>query len=374
MRRVSANYIIPVSSPPLKNGIIECDDSGTITSVIDTGGDLKEMSRLEFFNGLLVPGFINPYCRIEPFIFEKSGKNNTRPEEFVPVESPEILNDRQINTRFSEMEKFLRKTGIRGMGSVSSHNHFFQNKSTGEIIYHSFIEVRRQKDRESFELFNSAVDEIMTGWNDYNLMCSLIPYNFYEDEDLTSLVTEFALTHKNPIILKCPEKSTSAELLLIEFSKVLAHISGESFDITIKKFNNPIIVPVDISTTELRPELEDDIFFLLSSEDNQLPGSCFRGKIDQKKYLDHLLFSSYESGFHTNYPVITELITLQFKIPWLLIDELIRFFTITPARALNMDHRLGSFEPGKTPGINLITHIDFKEMKMTERSELKVIV
>lgn len=37
MRRVSANYIVPVSSPPLKNGIIECDDSGTIVTVIDTG-------------------------------------------------------------------------------------------------------------------------------------------------------------------------------------------------------------------------------------------------------------------------------------------------------------------------------------------------
>jgi len=86
------------------------------------------------------------------------------------------------------------------------------------------------------------------------------------------------------------------------------------------------------------------------------------------------VFSSYGSGFNTNYPIISELITLQFKIPWLLIDELIQLCTINPARALKMDHRLGSFEPGKAPGINLITHIDFKEMKLTEKSELKVII
>jgi predicted amidohydrolase YtcJ len=86
------------------------------------------------------------------------------------------------------------------------------------------------------------------------------------------------------------------------------------------------------------------------------------------------VFSSYGSGFHTNYPIISELSPLQLKIPWLLIDELIRMCTINPARAHNMDHHLGSFEVGKAPGINLITHIDFKEMKLTEKSELKVII
>ncbi len=35
MRKISANYIFPVTSKPLKNGIIIIDDNGTIKNIID---------------------------------------------------------------------------------------------------------------------------------------------------------------------------------------------------------------------------------------------------------------------------------------------------------------------------------------------------
>jgi predicted amidohydrolase YtcJ len=62
------------------------------------------------------------------------------------------------------------------------------------------------------------------------------------------------------------------------------------------------------------------------------------------------------------------------KIPGLSFEDLIRCYTLNPSRALRIDHRTGSFVPGKIPGINLITNIDFNELKLTEKSELKVII
>jgi len=58
MRRLSAYYVFPVSSAPLPFGIIETADDGTIIRIIDTGGNLKESSRLEFYQGILVPGIV----------------------------------------------------------------------------------------------------------------------------------------------------------------------------------------------------------------------------------------------------------------------------------------------------------------------------
>ena len=38
---------------------------------------------------------------------------------------------------------------------------------------------------------------------------------------------------------------------------------------------------------------------------------------------------------------------------------------------LQIEDRFGSFEAGKKPGINLITGIDFKTMKLTKKSKVK---
>ncbi len=59
MRKISANYIFPVNSPSLKNGIISIDDIGTIIEITNTKGQLRELSRMEFYNGVIIPGCVN---------------------------------------------------------------------------------------------------------------------------------------------------------------------------------------------------------------------------------------------------------------------------------------------------------------------------
>lgn len=59
-RKISAHYIFPGNRKPLKRGIIYLNDAGLITDLIDTKGELKEIERLEFFDGIITPSFINP--------------------------------------------------------------------------------------------------------------------------------------------------------------------------------------------------------------------------------------------------------------------------------------------------------------------------
>ncbi len=65
MRRLSAQFIITGTGDVLKKGIVTVNDKGIITELIDTGGDLTETSSLEFYNGILVPGFVNAHCHLE---------------------------------------------------------------------------------------------------------------------------------------------------------------------------------------------------------------------------------------------------------------------------------------------------------------------
>ncbi len=81
MRKLSAYYVFPIISGPLPFGIIETEDNGTIIRIVDTGGDLKELPKLEFYQGILIPGIV--YEAIEPsspeevckFIFNGQIKN-----------------------------------------------------------------------------------------------------------------------------------------------------------------------------------------------------------------------------------------------------------------------------------------------------------
>lgn len=58
MRKIGANYIFPVSSPPIKNGIVVFDDNNVVVEIIDNNGKFIEQAGTEFYNGILIPGLI----------------------------------------------------------------------------------------------------------------------------------------------------------------------------------------------------------------------------------------------------------------------------------------------------------------------------
>src|SRR3982750_3201586 len=62
MRYITADYIFPVSSPPIKNGTVVIDDDGMITDVFQSAIQNK---KTEIYEGIIVPGFINAHCHLE---------------------------------------------------------------------------------------------------------------------------------------------------------------------------------------------------------------------------------------------------------------------------------------------------------------------
>jgi hypothetical protein len=58
IRKISAHYVFPVSEPAVKFGIVVVNNLGEIVEVIDNQGIFKEAASVEFFDGILVPGFV----------------------------------------------------------------------------------------------------------------------------------------------------------------------------------------------------------------------------------------------------------------------------------------------------------------------------
>ena len=61
MRKISASYIISNVGIPLKNGILLLNDDNSVADLIDRKGSVKEIQNLEYYSGVLVPGFVDAF-------------------------------------------------------------------------------------------------------------------------------------------------------------------------------------------------------------------------------------------------------------------------------------------------------------------------
>jgi cytosine/adenosine deaminase-related metal-dependent hydrolase len=62
MKSLSAQYVFTNTGRPLKRAVITTEDDGTIINIEDTTGTLREKHSTEFYNGIIVPGFVDPHC------------------------------------------------------------------------------------------------------------------------------------------------------------------------------------------------------------------------------------------------------------------------------------------------------------------------
>jgi cytosine/adenosine deaminase-related metal-dependent hydrolase len=105
----------------------------------------------------------------------------------------------------------------------------------------------------------------------------------------------------------------------------------------------------------------------------------------QNRLPNLLLFSSQELyqnvclgtdslASNTSLSILEEMKIIQHYAPEIPHNMLLQWATLNGARALGFDHLLGSFEKGKTPGVNLFTHIDFKNKRLTTESTVKMLI
>ena len=64
MRFISADYLYTLDSKPIKNGVLQINNFGEIINVFENKTEIIGQN-IEFFNGLLCPGFINAHCHLE---------------------------------------------------------------------------------------------------------------------------------------------------------------------------------------------------------------------------------------------------------------------------------------------------------------------
>ncbi len=386
MRRLSANYIFPISSPPLKNGIIEIDDNGKILNIINTGGHLQESQNLEFFNGVLVPGFINTHCHLELSYLKNKIQKNTGLVNFVADirrmrdNSLSVINDINI------ADKLMWQNGIVACGDISNSDVSFDIKSKSKIFYYNFIEVFGLDYAKNKTIIDNA-KKLLSQLYNKNLRGSIVPHSTYSLNN--RLLNEINKLNKNSIISIHNQETESENSIFVNnngelynyfktFSNYKFPKTGQTSikSINLNKNTKTLFVHNTFSTFSdinfISKNFTDFYFgFCPSSNlyiENKLPDfSIF------KNFTDKITIGTDSLASNTSLDILNEIkiITENYNFS---INELFKFATLNGAKFLNISNNFGSFDTGKTPGINLISFIDFKNMRLTKQSKVKKII
>jgi len=179
MKRFTAQYIITNAGPSLKRAVITTEDDGTIITVEETAGDLKEKHSTEFYNGIIIPGFVNCHCHLELSHLKGYTSKGMGLGSFIEqVRSTRDDNKENVHSSAFSADHSLYKEGIVLCADVCNTSDSFKIKKESRISYFNLLEVFGL-DPDKAE---KRIDEILSvaeTSREMHLPFSLVPHSAY---------------------------------------------------------------------------------------------------------------------------------------------------------------------------------------------------
>ena len=355
--------------------VLIMDEDGKVMEIL---AEMDAGEGIERYRGILCPGFINAHCHLE-----LSHLKNTIPPHtglipfLLDVVSKRDHDQSLILDCIENAEKEMELEGIVAVGDICNTSITLQSKCNSKIKWNNFIEVLGMKD-EKAEANLLHYEGILDAFNGAatNMKSSLVPHAPYSISNKTfeginnrtghSIVSMHS--QENPAEDELYAKGTGDFIRL--FNKLgLAEspfpVSGKSsLQSCLPYFNKQqriILVHNTFTAAE-------DIVFALDHAREHLSGVHFCICANANRYIENQMppidllmkhkaeivlgTDSYSSNWQLS--IAAEIRTIRKELPEIPLQCILQWATINGARALERDDALGSFEPGKKPGIVLL--------------------
>lgn len=368
-RYLSANWIYPVTSEPIANGVIEVTEEGEIIAVLTPEEAIeKKIEGIEQFEGVLVPGFVNTHCHLElSHMFGKIPEQTGLPAFVREIVAQRAADDEIVLAAMGAADKQMYENGIVAVGDISNQLISKEVKQHSKLYYHTFVEVFGF-DKPSQPILEEAVKMRDSYWP---LKASIVPHAPYSVfNDLFQHIEKNTLPQD---ILSIHNQETAAENEFFErgsgdfealyqrmgVKKTAAHGTGENairYHLPQMPSNKTLLVHNTFTSKadiDFASAQHKDLYWCLCPNanvyiENNLP--------DVTLFIDprvKVTLGTDSLASNHQLSILAEMQTLQQKkrVPF---DELLKWGTINGAEFLGIADQYGSFEVGKTPGINLI--------------------
>ncbi len=388
LRHISAQYVL-AGDILLKRGVVSVDRNGGIVGVEDTGGDLEESRNIEFYNGILIPGFVNCHCHLElsglkGVVPEKTGL----PEFLAAIRGVSGIPKNADAMRRADRTMFNQGTAL--CGDVCNSAESFPVKSAGMVHYHNFIELFGSLPKSADARISSA-KEIMAESKTASLPCSVTPHSAYsvsvplmrrikelgKDNKVSSIHFMESVAEKEYLMERSGTLASSfkADGLLPEGESVYKdHISavreGIPEESNLILVHNTFVDKDTVSDMLARP----DTYWCLCPNSNLYIEDTLPPLRLLIREGASLVIGTDSLASNKGLSVLEELKTLQIAFPELTIRQLVSWATANGAKALRRDDIFGTLEKGRHPGILLLEGSDMVNMRLLPGTSVRRLV
>lgn len=374
MRKITADWLFPISSEPIQNGVLITDKHGKILKI--DSRDNYDSASLEQYRGVLVPGFVNTHCHLELSHMKGKVATGTTLIPFITgVVTQRAAAAEIIADAIAQAEKEMIDGGIVAVGDISNVTDTFFQKEKGNLRYYTFVEMfdflqDKDADRE-FEKYKAVYDALHLAEGSQKSVVPHAPYSV--SQKLFKRINDTNAKEGVTISIHNQETQPEQDLFLhgtgsfydfygkfgisldgfVPSGKTAIHYALANLNPSVKTLfvHNTLTSKADIGAAQM---WSDNVYWATCPNanlyiENRLPN--YQNFID-----DHARMTIGTDSLTSNWQlsILEEMKTIQRFQSYVPFDILIRWATLNGAKALGFDDTLGSFDIGKTPGINLL--------------------
>jgi cytosine/adenosine deaminase-related metal-dependent hydrolase len=368
-----------LTAPLIHNGygflpegsVIELNDAGVIVA-IHSEAEGKEVSS---FDGMLCPGFVNVHCHLE-----LSHMKGMIPEHTGLI--PFLQKVPSYRTTFSEEQKKaarheayneLIKNGVVAVGDIVNVTDTTDVRQLGQLHVHSFVETIGFTDAFAQQRFDAALavyESFTTQHSDKAfLRQSIVPHAPYSvSQKVFDLINQYQ--PQSIISIHNQESLAENEFYFSKEGAVNDLLGGFGIDTaffqpfattSLRTYTNWLAATHPCIFIHNTYTQKEDVAFAVNHFEKTFWCLCPNANLyienqlpDVMVFLDSgvtVCIGTDSLASNHQLSVLEELITLKKHCPFLQWETLLQWATLNGAKALEMDHLIGSVEMGKRPGI-----------------------
>ena len=135
MRFLTADYLYPLHTSPIKEGVLQVSDQNEVISIFQDRNQAP-INKLEIFKGILCPGFINAHCHLElSCLFEKAKKGQGLLEFIKIMQQRGSISTEENKQAIRAAEKEMVNNGIVAVGDICNTSDTLFQKKPGNLKY-----------------------------------------------------------------------------------------------------------------------------------------------------------------------------------------------------------------------------------------------
>ena len=390
-RKFQADHLFTGQEWLSNDSVLITSPEGEIVDIVPVAAAGEDIA---FFPGILSPGFVNCHCHLELSHMKGIVPEKTGMIDFlVRVIQQRGFDAEIIQKAIEEAENSMLQNGIVAVGDICNTANTVKQKKAGRLLYHNFIETMgfiESTAAQRFEASMAVYDQFARLYRTPAESNSIVPHAPYSvSAALFQKITRFPGNH----LLTIHSQESAAEREFIEKGTGDFHRLYQALHIDISFYkprgerslktylphflpNQSLILVHNVTTNK------EDLEYIAGGElppsEPGIPGTggqagianlffciCPNANIYIGNPLPHLdLLRQYKAAItvgtdslasNHQLSILAELQTVKQHYPHIETKELLQWATWNGAQALQLHDVIGSFEPGKKPGVLVVS-------------------